>query len=371
VDTNETGNRHSLEFQPIYALHRIEAVGLDAIDLLNGSQYLLNSIVLTGRNVQGIDFYGFHKDKGSWALTNADGSFHDGSIATLTTEVGTGRPIVVANNDNTVGTVFLRYLISDNAYAPADLNRYMTPADLGMRTAIIPVNVRTLGTLGIASQPQGGTMTVAAATTYPLSVEVVTTGDISYQWYINTEPSNEGGLPIPGATGSTYNAPLGTIGVFYYYVVVSIDDPEVLPIVSMLATLSVEDEQVSVQTTGRVVPNDNTGVEASVVPVRALTAQFVAGPNPVSRRAGVVNFYRQGKRFENGTLAIYDAIGNLVTKVSVDDRAFGDQSSRKVGSWDLTNRKGRQVSDGTYLVRGVLTTVDGKKERVSVVVSVR
>jgi uncharacterized repeat protein (TIGR02543 family) len=362
-------NSEIYEFQPIYALHRIEAIGLDAIDLLNGSQYFVDRIELTGRNIHGVDFYGFHRDKGSWALTNANGSLHDGSIATLMEEVGTGRPIVGANDNNIVGTVFLRYLINSDVYSYDGLNGYMTPNDLGTRTAIIPVNVRSTGALGIAAQPQGGTMTVAEAV-YPLSVEVVAVGNISYQWFINTEPSNVGGLPIPGATDPTFNAPLGTIGVFYYYVVVSIDDLEVEPVVSMLAILAVEDGQASVNTTDRIIPPDDIVEEAVVAPIRPLTAQFTAGPNPVSRRAGVVNFYRQGKRFESGTLTIFDATGNIVNRLSVNDRAFGDQSQRVVGSWNLTDRRGRQVSEGMYLVRGTIT-VDGKKERVSLMVGVR
>jgi len=42
-----------------------------------------------------------------------------------------------------------------------------------------------------------------------------------------------------------------------------------------------------------------------------------------------------------------------------------------VGRWDLTDRKGRPVSEGTYLVKGTLKTLDGKTEKVSVVLGVR
>jgi len=42
-----------------------------------------------------------------------------------------------------------------------------------------------------------------------------------------------------------------------------------------------------------------------------------------------------------------------------------------VGIWDLTDVKGRPVSEGTYLVKGVLKTSDGKKEEVSVILGVR
>jgi len=373
-------NSEIYEFQPIHALYRIEAVGLDAIDLLNGSRYFIDRIELTGRNVHGVGFYGFHKDKGSWVLTDAAGNLHDGSIARLMPEVGTGRPIIVADN-NTVGTVFLRYLIHSDVYSYDGLNGYMMSEDLGMRTAIIPVNVKLAGALGIAAQPQGGTMTVVSTATYPLTIEVVTAAagsTISYQWYVNTEPSNVGGLPILGATGPMYNAPIGTIGIFYYYVVVSLDDPEVEPVISMLAPLSVV-EHVSVVDAKKVIPGDPDDV-AVVAPVRALTARFTAGPNPVSRSSGRVNFYRQGKPIESVVLVIYDVTGNVINKVNITEgkgvarSAVTDGSAeprRMVGSWDLTDRRGRRVSEGTYLVRGVVTTVDGKRERVSLMVGVR
>jgi hypothetical protein len=130
--------------------------------------------------------------------------------------------------------------------------------------------------------------------------------------------------------------------------------------------------------------------------------EFTAGPNPVERSSGVMNFFWQGKRIDNTTLTIFDASGNAVNKIRVTDGAnqrtdrhpslrthnanAGDdgnlftsaqanrpvvaESSRIVGTWDLKDTKGRQVSKGTYLVRGTIT-VDGKKERVSVMVGVR
>jgi len=46
-------------------------------------------------------------------------------------------------------------------------------------------------------------------------------------------------------------------------------------------------------------------------------------------------------------------------------------SRRQVGSWNLTDGKGRPVSEGTYLVRGVIITSDGKKEHISLMIGVR
>jgi hypothetical protein len=102
-----------------------------------------------------------------------------------------------------------------------------------------------------------------------------------------------------------------------------------------------------------------------------LSGEFTAGPNPVLKQSGIVNFFRQGKRVANCELRIYDATGNIVNSVKIRDNAIGNQSRRQVGSWNLCDRNGRIVSEGTYLVKGVIKTSDGKSEKVSVIVGVR
>jgi hypothetical protein len=128
------------EYQPLYALHRIETVEeIDEIVLFNGASHFIDRIELTGRNIDGVDFFGFHRDKGSWVLIDADGTLHDGSIAKIVEAVGTGRPTVIAD-DNAGGTVFLRYNILNNVYTHNGLNGYMAAEDVRF-TAIIPVRV--------------------------------------------------------------------------------------------------------------------------------------------------------------------------------------------------------------------------------------
>jgi hypothetical protein len=130
-------------------------------------------------------------------------------------------------------------------------------------------------------------------------------------------------------------------------------------------------EYVSVAAKDRIVPNVSfDGGAATTAPVNRLTAEFTAGPNPVGRSLGTVNFFRHGSRIASSTLSIYDASGNIVGKVRVVDGAPGSQSSRKVGSWDLRDAKGRPVPDGTYLARGAVKTKNGKTERVSLILGV-
>jgi len=108
-----------------------------------------------------------------------------------------------------------------------------------------------------------------------------------------------------------------------------------------------------------------------ITPPAALQGEFTAGPNPVARSAGQVDFFRQGRWISDCELRIYDAFGNFINKLEIRDTTSGDQLRRQVGSWDLKDAKGRIVPEGTYLVRGVIKTVDGKRERVSVILGVK
>jgi uncharacterized repeat protein (TIGR02543 family) len=129
---------------------------------------------------------------------------------------------------------------------------------------------------------------------------------------------------------------------------------------------------ISVLESERNVPPPTPKEEATVVaPINSLSGEFTAGPNPVARQSGIVKFYRQGKRVSSSELRIYDAAGTIINKVKISDNAIGTQARRQVGAWDLCDKNGRIVSEGTYLVKGVVKTSDGKREKVSVIVGVR
>ncbi|MCL2267729.1 MAG: CotH kinase family protein [Chitinispirillia bacterium] len=156
--------------------------------------------------------------------------------------------------------------------------------------------------------------------------------------------------------------------------------------------VKVEPFSIAVMGRDKEIPSAGPDEDVSAIaPPGAIAGKFTAGPNPAVRKNGTVNFYRQGARIKSGTLIIYDASGNVVNKVSVSDDAVlalgaapahsisadpapvhsGGASGRIVGSWNLTDRSGRPVSEGAYLVRGTVTAVDGKKERVSLMLGVR
>jgi hypothetical protein len=144
--------------------------------------------------------------------------------------------------------------------------------------------------------------------------------------------------------------------------------------VPLTFTVSRESEHVSVLSYDRTVPQGTKTDEkaAALTPAQRLAAHFTAGPNPVNRNGGLVNFFWNGKQLKDGTLTVFDVSGNAVNRISVNDQtaAIGNRSRRSVGSWDLTDRRGRPVSEGAYLVRGSVTTSDGRRERVSAMVMV-
>jgi hypothetical protein len=187
-------------------------------------------------------------------------------------------------------------------------------------------------------------------------------GTLSYQWYSNTTTDNSGGTAISDKTSATFaDVPTSVIGTFYYYVVVTNtiadngDGGVKTASTSSAVTMITITTPVATTDADREIPPTGMIEETAVIaPMNISAAKFTAGPNPVNRSNGTVNFYRCGKQVKNTTLLVYDASGNLVKKVRISDNAFSTDARRQVGSWDLTDKRGRPVSDGTYLVRGAV-----------------
>jgi uncharacterized repeat protein (TIGR02543 family) len=111
--------------------------------------------------------------------------------------------------------------------------------------------------------------------------------------------------------------------------------------------------------------------------------KFTAGPNVIRRGSSpsVVRIFREGGRVADAALTVYDASGNIVSRIAINDGhrmgrpasspASAAESWRAVGSWDLTDARGRPVGAGMYLFKGEVTTVDGRREKVSFKIGVR
>lgn len=73
----------------------------------------------------------------------------------------------------------------------------------------------------IGTQPQNSTAQVGAQSTLSVGATVSDGGTLSYQWYSNSTDSNTGGSEISDATNATYDVPTNTVGVTYYYCMVT------------------------------------------------------------------------------------------------------------------------------------------------------
>jgi hypothetical protein len=121
---------------------------------------------------------------------------------------------------------------------------------------------------------------------------------------------------------------------------------------------------VSVSSPDRVVPNVGFGNDGSVViiPPPKLRSEIKVGPNPVLIRDDVVNIFIDKNKIARVDLRIYDVLGNVINKMIIADKNI---------TWNLTNAKGHKVSAGTYLIKGVIVGIDGKRERLKAVVGVK
>ena len=146
--------------------------------------------------------------------------------------------------------------------------------------------------------------------------------------------------------------------------------PGITKITAIEVTFTVTGGPVSILTHERVIPG--SGFTKAEPSFQFLESFLNAGPNPAARSSGEINFFWQGKRIESAALTVFNAQGNVVRRLQIKETkdAKDNNGRRIIGSWDLTDRKGRVVSEGTYLVRGTIT-VDGKKERVSLMVGVK
>jgi len=164
------------------------------------------------------------------------------------------------------------------------------------------------------------------------------------------------------AAGADLTAVPTTEGKYAVRVRVSGDDNFGMVVVT-LDTLKIDENgKVGVKSSDREVPKSVETNVAAVAPVKVVASGFTAGPSPVSlSKDGAIKFFPV-KAVKSGTLYIFDASGNAVAKKSVSNGA--------IAPWNLKDKKGASVTEGTYVVKGALVGKDGTKEKVSFVFSV-
>jgi len=141
----------------------------------------------------------------------------------------------------------------------------------------------------------------------------------------------------------------------------------------LIAAAQKEDNEWNTATfvTDLVIPNtQQTGGSAAIAPVSAQSNSFSVGPIPASKSKGGVKFFWQGKAVAGGSLFIYDALGNTVKNIRINEISASNPSKRTIGAWDLTDAKSRRVKTGSYFVKGKVIVQNGSVANVSSIIVV-
>ncbi len=94
-------------------------------------------------------------------------------------------------------------------------------------------------------------------------------------------------------------------------------------------------------------------------------ATFNAAPNPVDKNSELITFSFNGSNINEAQLTVYDAVGNVVyeTEFSLENNGMAQ--------WDLRNRSGNKVANGTYLAMLWLIYNDGTIENLKTSIGVK
>lgn len=164
----------------------------------------------------------------------------------------------------------------------------------------------------------GAPLTIGQNTQYTLTVEAGVTRDVdpsttvSYQWYVNTTASTEGGKAVKDANKADFTVPSGELGTFYYYVVASGDGLE-------SATSQI------VEVTVKAVPKSLT-----------LTSDYpYTVPNASTNAYGGVTYVvKQGTQMQ---LRVLDENGSETPVIWKVDGAYGGKLDTETGVYTVTS----------------------------------
>ena len=119
---------------------------------------------------------------------------------------------------NTPGTIYY-YVVITNTNNNVNGNRTATVAST---TARVEANALVHAQAPeITEQPDGDSITLNGRITLSVAAQVQDDGTLSYQWFRNDTNSNTGGTPVRGATGAVFAPETDTLGVNFYYVVIT------------------------------------------------------------------------------------------------------------------------------------------------------
>ena len=169
--------------------------GSDSVAALDASATVSDSGKIT------YQWYILDGDKET-AITNAVSAAYTPDVST----VGTKTYKVIATNTNAQATG--KTTASDSMTVKITVEEKPNP-DVNAQTPVI------------TKEPAGKTYAADATSAEALTVSASVSdgGKLSYQWYSNSENSNQGGSLISGATGASYTPELTETSVFYYCIV--------------------------------------------------------------------------------------------------------------------------------------------------------
>lgn len=176
-------------------------------------------------------------------------------------------------------------------------------------------------------------------TNHTLTVEAGFTNDvadapaISYQWYVNTTASTEGGKAVAGATEATLTVPSDTLGTFYYYAVASSTGLE--PATSKIAevTVKVAPKSLSIVTDyAYTVPSTSSMAIGGVTYIANQGTQFHVWAVDENGEKTPVTWVAQcyGGQFdaETGTYTVNSASYSYLTATSTLDPSVSTPSNK-------------------------------------------
>jgi uncharacterized protein YjdB len=116
------------------------------------------------------------------------------------------------------GTVYY-YVVVTNTNNNVSNNR---TANIVSGTARVTVNQLVNTQIPyISNQPDGDIVTIGESALLSVAARITDNGTLSFQWFRNDTNSNTGGIAINGETGTTFTPPTSSLGVRYYYVVIT------------------------------------------------------------------------------------------------------------------------------------------------------
>ncbi|MGC2873699.1 bacterial Ig-like domain-containing protein [Ihubacter sp. mB4P-1] len=154
-----------------------------------------------------------------WINSSRATSTSGGTVASDVTEITPGTGLKYANNTGSFYVCQIECKFKGKTYRSYAATGEKTEDNKDVMGVYVFIKANAASTPEFSTQPTGKEDLLVGDGQPALSIRVSRedAGDLTYQWYVNTENSNEGGTKVDGAKSSVYYAPTKEAGTFYYY----------------------------------------------------------------------------------------------------------------------------------------------------------